>query len=224
MQNRRRRGPRGDLSAELLLAAADRVLDAGGLRALSLRAVAREADVTPTALYTYFTDMADLRHRLGDRLLGRIDLDPLADAPGAAGLRQFLHHVLEVFSAAPGQVQILASQRILGPHALALNEALLTFFIDRVGHSPHAAAAATDLVTEWVHGTVLLAASNLEMPGPVSLADYPLTAAMLAAPGPDGAQAPARGTQNEAVAGPTDASASGTSLDLVVQAVTRTSR
>lgn len=208
----------------MLLAAADRVLDAGGLRALSLRAVAREADVTPTALYTYFTDMADLRHRLGDRLLGRLDLGLLTALPAEQSLRQFLRHVLQLFAGAAGQVQILASQRILGPHALALNEALLTFFIDRVGHSPHAAAVATDLVTEWVHGTVLLAASNLEMPGPVSLAGYPLTAAMLAATGPDGARAPARGTQNEAVAGPADASASGTSLDLVVRAVTRTSR
>lgn len=179
MHSRRRRGPRGDISADLLLSAAERVLGAGGLAALSLRAVAQEAGVTPTAVYTYFSDMADLRHRLADRFLGTLDLDLLTASPPAAALRAFLQHVLEVFGHAPGQVQILASQRVVGPDALRLNEALLNFFIDRVGHRPPEAAAATDLVTEWVHGSLLLSTSNLPLTGDVSLAGYPRTAAML---------------------------------------------
>ena len=210
----RRRGPRGDISADLLLAAGERVLAARGLTGLSLRAVAREAGVTPTAVYTYFADMADLRHRIGDRFLGTLDLSLLTSPPAAAGLAAFLRHVLDVFAHAPGQVQILASQRILGTHALALNEALLAFFIDRVGHSPAGAAAATDLVTEWVHGTLLLSPSNLPLSDEVPLPGYTRTTAMLTGTAPEasGGTAPGSGRRGDVPAV--------TSLDLVVRAVT----
>jgi AcrR family transcriptional regulator len=187
----RRRGPRGDVSARLLVDAADRVLSRGGLPALSLRAVAAEAGVTPNALYTYVDGMADLRHRLGDAFLGRLDLSLLVDEPPRDALRRFLEHVLDVFENSPGHVQLLASQRIAGPHALALNEALLEFFIDGVGHDPVRAAGITMFVTEWVHGRLLLSPSNAVSEsfttalGRVDLAAYPRTAEMLATPGED---------------------------------------
>lgn len=227
LMDSRRRGPRGDISADLLLAAAERVLAARGLPGLSLRAVAREADVTPTAVYTYFADMADLRHRIGDRFLGTLDLDLLTSPPAAVGLEAFLRHVIDVFAQAPGHVQILASQRILGPHALAVNEALLTFFIDRVGHTSAGAAAATDLVTEWVHGTAMLSPSNLPLTEEVSWPGFPRTTAMLTgtAPGtapetspwtaPETSGGTAPGPERHRGEGPTV-----TSLDLVVRAVT----
>lgn len=216
MHSQRRRGPRGDISAHLLLGAAERVLGAGGLPALSLRAVAQEAGVTPTAVYTYFSDMGDLRHRLADRFLGTLDLGLLSAPPAAAALRSFLQHVLEVFARAPGQVQILASQRVIGPQSLGLNEALLSFFIDRVRHRPPEAAAATDLVTEWVHGTLLLSTSNAPLTGGVSLAGYPRTAAMLTGTATE--------TGDRAGSPPDPAGrlddATVTSLDLVVRATT----
>lgn len=156
----RKRGPRGDITAQHLLSAAEHVLQAKGLAALSLRAVAREAGVTPNVLYTYFDDMADLRNKLGDEFVARLNLTLLKITPAADGLRHFLLHVLDVFSRSPGHVELLASQRIAGNNALALNEALLDFFIDSVGHSPAHAAGITRLVTEWVHGRLLLSPSN----------------------------------------------------------------
>lgn len=156
----RKRGPRGDISAGLLLDAADRVLR-GGLPGLTLRAVAREAGVTPTVVYTYFADMHDLRTRLGDRFLSGVDLSLLEDETASApALRRFLDHIVTMFDEAPGHAALLASQRIAGPHALALNEALLAFFVDRVGHPLPLAAASVSFLTEWVHGRVLLAPSN----------------------------------------------------------------
>ncbi len=146
----------------------------------------RGAGVTPNALYTYFSDMGDLRNRLGDDFLATLDLLMLRAGRPERALHTFLLHVLDVFSASPGHVQLLASQRIIGPHSLALNEALLDFFIDDVGHSPEKAASITLLLTEWVHGQVLLSPSD----GPtgqahsalsrIDLSDYPRTAAMLA--------------------------------------------
>ncbi|MBZ2198494.1 TetR/AcrR family transcriptional regulator [Occultella gossypii] len=200
---RHRRGPRGDISAEDILRAAERLLDTGGAAALTLRAVASEAGVTPTAVYTYFGDMADLRNRLGDDFLGRLDLGLLGVRPPAQALHRFLRHVLEVAEAAPGHVQVLATQRVAGPHSLALNEAFLEYFSDAVGHPPNRAAGLTTLVTEWLHGRLLLSPSNAASAAfttalaTVDLADYPRSQQMLA-------------TNDD-----------GSALDLLVSAITR---
>jgi AcrR family transcriptional regulator len=187
----RRRGPRGDVSTATLLRAADRVLRDKGTAGLSLRSVAREAGVTPNVLYTYFDDMADIRNRLGDDFLGRLDLALLRTSPPREGLRRFLRHALDLFQASPGHVQLLASQRIAGAYSLALNEALLDFFIDTAGHHPRRAADVTVFLTEWLHGTLLLSPSNpvtesfTTALARVDLTAYPRTAAMLSTPGGD---------------------------------------
>ena len=183
----RKRGPRGDITAHHLLTAADRLLRTGGSEALSLRGVAREAGVTPNTLYTYFTDMADLRNRLGDRFLSGLDLSLLTGATPAVSLRRFLVHVLDVFAASPGHVELLAAQRIAGVGAFALNEALLTFFMS-TGHSQERAAGITRFVTEWVHGRLLLSPSNSGSAtfqtalSDIDLKRFPRTAATLTTP------------------------------------------
>lgn len=167
--------------------AAEHVLRSGGPGGLSLRSVARRADVTPTVLYTYFDDMADLRNRLGDDFLGRLDLTLLRSFAPREALRRFLHHLLAVFHDSPGHVALLASQRVIGPHALALNEALLGFFVEVVGHTPERAAALTMFATEWVHGRLLLWPSNPVTEGftramsRVDPAQFPRTTASLSA-------------------------------------------
>ena len=184
-ERRRRRGPRGDITAATLISAAEEVLDARGPDGLTLRAVAEAADVTPNVLYTYFDGMADLRHRVADTFLGRIDLSPLDNPRPPAGLRTFLRLLLKALHDSPGQARLLSTQRVAGEHALALNEALLDFFIDRVGHSPRMAAGMTTLLTEWVHGRVLLSPSNpatadfTTAMSRLHLEKYPRTTAML---------------------------------------------
>ena len=180
----RRRGPRGDVTLPLLLAAAERVLAEHGPDGLTLRAVAQEAGISPNAVYTYVDDMSELRHQLADDYLGRIDLELLHGPKPAASFPQFLRHVLDLLRASPGHLALLAADRVGGPHALALNEALLRFFVSDVGHSREHAAICTATVTEWVHGAILLALSEVGSPAfhraiaRADLSAYPLTAAM----------------------------------------------
>lgn len=187
----RRRGPRGDVSVESLAAAGHHVLVRNGVVGLSLRAVAREAGVTPNVLYTYFADMAQLRTRLGDDFLGRLELELLRSDPPREGLRRFLRHLFEVFASSPGHVQVLATQRVVGPHSLALNEALLEFFEDAAGHPPEVAADMTLFLTEWVLGRMMLAPSDVaDEPfraavAGLDLTSYPRTVAMSAGTGED---------------------------------------
>lgn len=162
-EQRRRRGPRGDLTRTAVITAADRVLRAEGLAGLSLRAVAREAGIAPNAVYTYVASMADLRNALGDAFLARLDLGLLTSGVPEEALRRFLDHVLPAFAQSPPHVAILASQRVIGEGALALQEALLTFFEEQLGWDLVRAADATMFLTEWVHGHVLLAPTNLPL-------------------------------------------------------------
>lgn len=187
----RRRGPRRDVSLELILDAAESLLHSDGPEALTLRAVAHAAGVSPNAIYTYVTDMADLRNRLGDDFLGRFDLSLLTEGGPTEALRAFLDQVLAIIHASPHHVSLLASRRIVGRHSLALNEALLEFCIDRAGLTAPEAAAATQLLTEWVHGHSRLASSTPDTDGAgpaedqIGLQDFPLTRQMLALPEDD---------------------------------------
>lgn len=186
-EHQRRRGPRGDVSRAGIVAAAERVLRAGGLAELSLRSVAREAGITPNAVYTYVASMADLRNELGDAFLAGLDLGLLRSGTPAEALRRFLDHVLLTFTQSPHHVQILASQRVVGDGALALHEALLTFFEQQLDWDLARAADATMFLTEWVHGHVLLAPSNLPVPHPdspraVDLTRFPRAVAALELP------------------------------------------
>lgn len=179
----RRRGPRGDVTLPLLVEAAEQVLAARGNQGLTLRAVAQQAGVSPNAVYTYVEDMDDLRQHVADAFLGRLDLSLLTTEAPSESFTRFLLHVLGVLGSSPGHVALLTSDRIGGPHALALNEALLRFFVDGVGHTLGHAAACTGLVTEWVHGALLLSHSSDTSPAfgralaRSDLTRYPLTAA-----------------------------------------------
>ena len=185
---RHRRGPRGDIHAADLLDSGEVILKDKGLRGLSLRAIAEGADVSPTVIYTYFSNLGDLRNCLGDRFLGRINLALLQSGEPREALSTFMGHVIDLFRAESGFVELLAAQPIFGPQALALNEALLDFFIGRVGHCPQNAASITYFLTEWLHGHILLQASETE-PEPqfvaeISAEDFPLTREMFgSAPG-----------------------------------------
>lgn len=183
-----RRGPRGGISRTDILAAAERILLADGLDALSVRAVAGEAGITANAVYTYVASMAELRNALADTFLGTLDLPLLQHPDPRQGLRRFLEHVLDVFGRHPSHVEILARQRVMGEGALGLQEALLTFFETRCGWDPARAADTTMFLTEWVHGHTLLSPSDIPFPewarpSAGDLERFPRTAAAFDLPG-----------------------------------------
>src|SRR3954453_1662925 len=66
----RRRRPRGSLSPELILDAAEAVA-AQGFDALTMRAVAARLDAVPMALYNHFATKEELVDALLDRVLSR---------------------------------------------------------------------------------------------------------------------------------------------------------
>ncbi|WP_158268509.1 TetR/AcrR family transcriptional regulator [Corynebacterium liangguodongii] len=108
-------GPRGDISAEKLFAAAEKLIARHGPGALTQRRIAQQAGVSPNALYTYVADLEEIRIELGDRFSGAIDTELLLIGDPSAALIQFLRHVQKLFTDSPEHAQLLAQQRIAGP-------------------------------------------------------------------------------------------------------------
>lgn len=85
-QGRRRRNKRGDgerLAAEILDAATDLLIETGSADAVSIRAVAQRAGVTPPSIYLHYPDKDALLTAVVARYLGQLD-DALSEAEAGA--------------------------------------------------------------------------------------------------------------------------------------------
>lgn len=147
-----------------------------GLVGLSLRGVAREAGISPNALYTYFENLDDLKTQLADAIYGRVDYSTLDDGEPREALRRLAHQTIDTYQSSRGHIELLTSQREVGPNLLALNEAMLRFFIDRLGQSPLEAHISWQLLAEWAAGRLLQAPyfpSADSLCGPEAVVDVP---------------------------------------------------
>jgi AcrR family transcriptional regulator len=99
---RRTRRPRGSLSPEVILEAAERVAEQG-FDGLSMRAVASRLGAVPMALYNHFATKEQLVAALLDRVLARFEPPP-ETGDWVADLRAFAH----------------AHRRLLAEHAWAV--------------------------------------------------------------------------------------------------------
>src|SRR5439155_20190767 len=77
MPNRRRPGPKGTLSDQTILDAAQNLLSSGGAGAVTVRGIAAQVGVAPNAVYTYFPGKAAVLRALVERLLSEVDPDGL---------------------------------------------------------------------------------------------------------------------------------------------------
>ena len=82
----------GDLRRALILAA-ETVLERDGAQALSLRAVAREAGVSPAAPYHHFKDKEELMLAVGKAGFGKLNVELAAAATGRADLGDRLSNI-----------------------------------------------------------------------------------------------------------------------------------
>jgi len=167
MSQRRRPGPKGTLSDQTILDAAQNLLSSGGAAAVTVRGIAAQVGVAPNAVYTYFRDKAAVLRALVERLLGEVDLDGLTDrtSPWRHRLQslavEFRTHLLSH----PGAVNLLLSGPMDGPNALALRERLLEVFAD-AGLKPDDTARASYLLITYMLGSIAREAAEVEHSGP----------------------------------------------------------
>lgn len=157
-----RRGPRGDLSREAILAAADNlVVEHGDVAKVSLRGVAARLGVTANALYTYVPSLAAMLHDLADERLGLLRVHelvpPTMTAPTCSHCALVeLYHRATALYASPGTLALLKAQPVLGPHSFSLSESVM--FLCTGAALP--ARDAHDLIMGWFYGSASLAAEG----------------------------------------------------------------
>jgi AcrR family transcriptional regulator len=122
-QSARGRRPRGSLTAEGILDAAERVA-AEGFEALTIRAVASELQASTMALYRYFATKDDLVDSLLDRVLGRFESTPSTD-DWLDDLRRFAREHRRILLRHPWAITSLFTHPSPGMNAVRIGEEAL---------------------------------------------------------------------------------------------------
>jgi TetR/AcrR family transcriptional regulator, tetracycline repressor protein len=119
--------PRPQLSREVIVAAALKVIEVDGGDALTMRRVAEEVGVSASALYGYVANKEELVQLVLEQIIGEFTVP----GPGEAGgdwrdfVRTFAREMLAGFKRHPGVAALTMGRVPFGPNMLAGSEYLL---------------------------------------------------------------------------------------------------
>ena len=146
------------LDRDAVVTAAIQLVDAEGIDALTIRRLAKDLHVTPTALYWHFTDKQALLDALGDRLWNEAALQ-IVEASSAETwdeLRAIFEALLTVFRQHPA-IAALAPFRVIDCDAgLAITEKVLSL----LGAAGYDEAASADAARLLLNTVVMLVTSQ----------------------------------------------------------------
>ena len=165
------------LRSDLLIAAADLIAEHGEIEAVSLRAVARRAGVSPTAVYRHFDDHVELLHDTVDHCWSTF-YEQLRDAASASddpfdAFRALGDAYVAYAMERTGQYRVLFSDKVdLGDGKSPGGLAAFQLLVDAVARILDANGDRRDpffvavQVHTWIHGIVDLCGSHPDMPWP----------------------------------------------------------
>lgn len=176
----RSRNPRGEgdrLRTELLDAATELMAEKGDIAAVSLRAIAARAGVSPAAVYRHFDDHLSLLRAAVDDCWEQFE-NALAEGIAATDdpyerLRRCGDAYVAFAMGRPGQYHVLFSNRIdvgyegrtVGDSAFDHLVGIVADILDANGDDRDARFVAVQLHT-WIHGTVDLIARHADFGWP----------------------------------------------------------
>jgi AcrR family transcriptional regulator len=160
----RRRRPRGSLTREVILDAAEHVARQG-FDALTMRAVAARLGAVPMALYNHFATKDQLVDALLDRVLSRFEPEPAGD-DWLEDLRRFARAHRRLLMRHPWAVAPLFTQPNPGMSSVRIGELALTI-LRRAGFSDtHAVAAFSGIIALNYGWSSFTTARDLDPAGP----------------------------------------------------------
>lgn len=116
---------RPTLTRERVVAEALLLIAQDGVPALTMRALAARLGVVPGALYRHVRSKERLQDLVLDGVLAEVDCDVDTSLPWTEQITVLAHRLQGVLAAHPGVAGLLSSRDPLGPHSLALAEAIL---------------------------------------------------------------------------------------------------
>lgn len=149
---RRTAGRPPRLSRELVVEAAVAIVRAGGMQALTMRALADELDATPMALYRHVGDRDELAFLVVDRVMSQVEL-PDSSLPALAWLRALAREVRDVGRAHRGVMDVLLEEGPAVRSTLVILDAVVRKLHDE-GASWKEAAALHNTFFSWLAATI----------------------------------------------------------------------
>jgi AcrR family transcriptional regulator len=116
---------RRQLTRERVVQEALAVIAQHGVEALTMRGLAARLGVVPGAVYRHVRNKKQLQDLVLDSVLAEVDVHLDRSLPWTEQLKLLAHRLRQVLEAHPGVAGILKTRDPLGPHSLALAEALL---------------------------------------------------------------------------------------------------
>jgi AcrR family transcriptional regulator len=113
------------LTRERVVAEALTVIGNDGVQALTMRGLAARLGVVPGAVYHHVRNKEQLQDLLLDGVLAEVEFDLDSSLQWTEQLKVLAHRLRRVLEDHPGVAGILKTRDPLGPHSLALAEALL---------------------------------------------------------------------------------------------------
>ncbi len=127
---RGRSAPRPQLSRELIVSAALKVIELDGGDALTMRRVADEIGVSASALYGYVANKEELVQLVLEQIIQEVPFPPTVGADGSDGdwqdlVRNFAREMLGIFKRHPGVAGLTMGRVPFGPRLLKGSEYIL---------------------------------------------------------------------------------------------------
>ena len=142
---------RRTLTQERVVAEALTLIAQDGLAALTMRALSARLGVVPGALYRHVRSKDQLQDLLVDSVLAEVDCDINHALPWTEQIKVLAHRLRNVLNNHPGVAGLLKTRDPLGPHSLALAEAVL-LPLHAAGFPHREAGLAFFLVVDYTIG------------------------------------------------------------------------
>jgi AcrR family transcriptional regulator len=142
---------RPQLTRQRVVTEALAVIAQDGVQAMSMRALAARLGVVPGALYHHFGNKQQLQDLVLDGVLAEVDFHTDPSLAWTQQLKVLAHRLRQVLEAHPGVAGILKTRDPLGPHSLALAEALLAP-LQAAGFADRQAGLAFSLLVDYTVG------------------------------------------------------------------------
>jgi len=142
---------RPQLTRERVVAEALAVIAEEGVEALTMRSLAARLGVVPGALYRHVRNKEQLQDLVLDGVLAEVDYHLDHAQPWTEQIKLLAHRLRAVLEDHPGVAGLLKTRDPLGPHSLALAEALLGP-LQAAGFGDREAGLAFFLVVDYTVG------------------------------------------------------------------------
>jgi TetR/AcrR family transcriptional regulator, tetracycline repressor protein len=142
---------RRTLTRERVVAEALLMIAEDGVEVLTMRALGARLGVVPGALYRHVRGKEQLQDLIVDGVLAEVDCDIDRALPWTEQIKLLAHRLRNVLAGHPGVAGLLKTRDPLGPHSLALAEAVL-LPLRAAGFTDRDAGLAFFLIVDYTIG------------------------------------------------------------------------